>query len=386
MRITNCKIVTENKVIDKGTITFEDGIITKIEEGVSANADLDARKKILFPGVVDLHTHGSGGFDFMDGKESDIHGASRGLAKWGTTSALATTLTSSDDELFAFFSNFNKAKKNRGKDEARLMGAHLEGPFFNPKMKGAQDIRYICSPEPEHYNKILEKSDGAIKRWSVAPELDGALDFIRDVSKEGIIVSGGHTAADFQTIRKAIKCGMTMLTHYYSAMSSMVKHGSWKVLGATEAGLYFDSLYVELISDGCHLPQDLLRLIFKLKSHDHIIAISDSMRGAGFTSGFSILGPKNNGTKVVIEDGVALLEDKSCFAGSIATGIRLIKTLSTLVPLSLIETANTVSLNPAKLIKEDDKIGSIKVGKYADFILFDEEFNLDSVYIAGERI
>ena len=253
-------------------------------------------------------------------------------------------------------------------------------------MKGTQDIRYIFSPEPEHYNKILEKSDGAIKRWSVAPELDGALDFIKDVSKEGIIVSGGHTAADFQTIEKAIECGMTMLTHYYSAMSSMVKHGSWKVLGATEAGLYFDSLYVELISDGCHLPQDLLRLIFKLKSHDHIVAISDSMRGAGFTSGFSILGPKNNGTKVVIEDGVALLEDKSCFAGSLATGIRLIKTLSTLVPLSLIETANTVSLNPAKLIKEDDKIGSIKVGKYADFILFDEEFNLDSVYIAGERI
>lgn len=386
MRITNAKIVTPNGVIERGTITFFEGVILEITDKYDPLADLDANGLTLFPGVVDLHTHGSGGYDFMDGLEEDIHGVARGLAKGGTTSCLATTLTSSDDELFSFFDNLDSAKKRRAVGEARLWGAHLEGPFFNPQMKGAQDPRYICNPEKEHYNLILDRSHSLIKRWSLAPELDGAMDFIRDISKLGIIVSAGHTKADFDTIGRAIDNGVSMLTHYYSAMSSMVKHGSWKVLGATEAGFYYDGLTVELISDGCHLPKNLLRLIFKLKSHDHIIGISDSMRAAGFTSGYSILGPKNNGTKVVIEDGVALLEDKSCFAGSIATGIRMIKTLATLVPLSLVEIANTVSLNPAKLIKEDKYIGSIEKGKYADFLLFDDNYNLDSVYINGEKI
>lgn len=386
MKITNCRIVLKDRVIDNGTLECEGGIITGISENPVPDADIDALGLILAPGIVDLHTHGSGGFDFMDGDEEAIHGAARGLAKYGTTTALATTLTSSDDELFSFFDNLKAAQKRRGRGEARLPGAHLEGPYFNMDMKGAQDPRYIRNPSPEHYNLVLERSSGNIKRWSVAPELDGAMSFIKDISSMGIIVSGGHTKADFRTIGKAVDNGMTMLTHYYSAMSSMTKNHSWKILGTTEAGFYFDSLTVELICDGCHLPEDLLRLIFKLKNHDSIIAISDSMRGAGSDSGPSILGPKNNGTPVVIKDGVAYLEDLSCFAGSVATGIRLVKTLSSLVGLSLPEVFRASSLIPASLLKMDSEIGSIEIGKWADFILFDDDFNLDSVYIAGERV
>lgn len=386
MKITNCRIVLEDRVIDNGTLEYEGGVITRVSDNPVTDADMDGKALTLAPGLVDLHTHGSGGFDFMDGDEEAIHGAARGLAKFGTTTALATTLTSSDDELFSFFDNLKAAQTRRGKDEARIPGAHLEGPYFNMEMKGAQDPRYIRNPSPGHYNAVLEHSDGNIKRWSVAPELEGAMPFIKDISSMGIIVSGGHTKADFRTIGEAVGCGMTMLTHYYSAMSSMTKSHSWKILGTTEAGFYFDALTVELICDGCHLPEDLLKLIFKLKDHRHIIAISDSMRGAGFTSGPSILGPKNNGTPVVIKDGVAYLEDLSCFAGSVATGIRLVRTLGTLVGLSLPEIFRTTSLQPAQLLKMDASIGSIEEGKAADFILFDDDFNLDSVYIAGERV
>ncbi len=386
MKITNCRIVLEDRVIDNGTLEYEDGIIKGISENSVKDGDIDGRGLTLAPGVVDLHTHGSGGFDFMDGDEEAIHGAARGLAAFGTTTALATTLTSSDDELFSFFDNLSEAQKRRGRNEARIPGAHLEGPYFNMDMKGAQDPRYIRNPSPEHYEAVLERSGGNIKRWSVAPELDGAMSFIKDISSMGIIVSGGHTKADFRTIGEAVENGMTMLTHYYSAMSSMTKNHSWKILGTTEAGFYFDALTVELICDGCHLPQDLLKLIFKLKDRDHIIAISDSMRGAGFVSGRSILGPKNNGTPVVIKDGVAYLEDLSCFAGSVATGIRLVKTLATLAGLSLTEIFRTTSLTPAKLLKMDTSIGSIEEGKCADFILFDDDYNLDSVYIAGEKL
>lgn len=382
----NGRIVREDRVIEKGSVRVEDGRIVEIRETDEGKGDVDLKGKYLAPGIVDLHTHGSGGFDFMDGEESDIHGAAASLARFGTTTCLPTTLTSSDEELFSYLDNLRSAQKNRAKGECRMPGAHLEGPYFNMEQKGAQDPRYIVPPRKDHYMAILDKADGLIKRWSVAPELDGAMEFIKDVSSMGIVVSGGHTKADFDTIGRAVDCGMTMLTHYYSAMSSMVKKGSWKILGATEAGLYFDELTVELISDGCHIPENLLKLIFKLKDRERIIGISDSMRGAGFESGESILGPKNNGTPVVIEDGVAKLMDRSCFAGSIATGIRLVKTLSQLAKEPMESVFRTVSLNPARVIGEDKSIGSIEVGKEADLIVFSDDFSLDSVYISGEKV
>lgn len=386
MKITNARIVLRDRVIDKGTIEFEDGVIKSIREGIEKDAEVDASLRYLAPGIIDLHTHGSGGFDFMDGEEKDIHGAAHGLAKFGTTTCLPTTLTSSDEELFTFLDNLRSAQNNRNNNECRMPGAHLEGPYFNMDQKGAQDPRYIIPPKKEHYLKVLEKADGLIKRWSVAPEVEGAMEFIKDVSSMGIVVSGGHTKADFDTVGRAVEAGMTMLTHYYSAMSSMTKKGSWKILGVTEAGFYFDELTVELISDGCHIPENLLKLIFKLKDREKIIAISDSMRGAGFESGESILGPKNNGTAVVIEDGVAKLADRSCFAGSVATGIRLVKTLSTLACLDMPSVFKTVSYNPSRIIGMEKEIGSLEEGKKADFILFDDDFLLDSVYISGEKV
>ena len=386
MKITNARIVLRDRVVDKGTIEIENERIKEIREGIEKDSDIDAGGKYLAPGIVDLHTHGSGGFDFMDGEESDIHGAAHSLALFGTTCCLPTTLTSSDEELFSFLDNLKSSQKNRRNNEARMPGAHLEGPYFNMDQKGAQDPRYIIPPKKEHYMRVLEKADGVIKRWSVAPEVEGAMDFIKDISSMGIVVSGGHTKADFDTVGKDVECGMTMLTHYYSAMSSMIKKGSWKILGVTEAGFYFDELTVELISDGCHIPENLLKLIFKLKDKSKIIGISDSMRGAGFESGESILGPKNNGTPVVIEDGVAKLADRSCFAGSIATGIRMVKTLSTLAELDMPAVFRTVSYNPARIIKMENEIGSLEKGKYADFIIFGDDYSLDSVYISGEKV
>ncbi|MCI6115012.1 MAG: amidohydrolase family protein [Spirochaetales bacterium] len=386
MKITNARIVLLDRVIERGTIEIENERIIGIREGIEKDSDIDAGGKYLAPGIVDLHTHGSGGFDFMDGEESDIHGAAHSLAMFGTTCCLPTTLTSSDEELFAFLDNLKSAQKNRSNNECRMPGAHLEGPYFNMDQKGAQDPRYIIPPKKGHYMKVLEKADGNIKRWSVAPEVDGAMEFIKDVSKMGVVISGGHTKADFDTVGRAVENGMTMLTHYYSAMSSMIKKGSWKILGVTEAGFYFDELTVELIADGCHIPANLLKLIFKLKDRDHIIGISDSMRGAGFESGDSILGPKNNGTPVIIEDGVAKLSDRSCFAGSIATGIRLVKTLATLAEENMVSVFKTVSYNPARIIGMEKEIGSLEEGKYADFIIFDDEYKLDSVYISGEKV
>lgn len=381
MIIENVRIVLEDRVIPNGSVHIKDGKITEIKEEKGEGV------LTLAPGVIDLHTHGSGGFDFMDGDASSIWGAGNSLAKGGTTTCLPTTLTCQDDVLFSFFDAFRSYKDNKPRNACHMPGLHLEGPFFSSKRKGAQPESAISNPTKERYIPILKAGEGIIKRWSVAPELDGAMDFISDISSRGIVVSAGHTDATIDIIGEAIKHGLKMLTHYGNAMSTIVSINSWKTLGVLEAGLYFDDLYLEVISDGCHIPPEYLKYIFKLKDNSHILGISDSMRGAMLEEGTeSTLGQLDTGVPVIIEDGVAKLMDCSAFAGSVATGIRMIKTLREQAELPLPNVFRALSLIPATLIGEDKNTGSISVGKEADLILFDDEYNIESVFVSGEEI
>lgn len=384
MIIKNVKAVLKDK-IQQTSILVEDGIIKALGTSDANQEALDGQGLYAGPGVVDLHCHGAGGFDYMDGTVEDILGASHSQALNGTTTCLPTGLTCSDDELFLFLENFLKAQKVKG-PYAHMEGIHMEGPYFDIQQKGAQDPRYIRNPSPDHYNAILQKAEGSIKRWSLAPEKDGAEAFMKTLATEGILISAGHTAATYDDISRAYDMGMKVLTHFYSAMSSITRKGGFRVLGTVESGYLIDDLYVELISDGMHLPPELLEMIFKLKRHDRIIACSDSMRGAGEMEGPSILGPKNNGIACIIEDGIAKMPDRTCFAGSVATGQRLVKTLYKIAGLKLDEVFRLTSLQPARLIGMQDTIGSIEIGKRADLILFDEDVNIKGVFISGERI
>lgn len=390
MLIYNARLVLEHEILH-GSMRIQDGRIAKIsgDDIVPERQEptLDADGAYVMPGVVDLHTHGAGGFDFMDGAVSDIINAAAALARHGTTTCLPTTLTSSDDDLFRFLRNFKEAVANESDDVvARMPGVHLEGPYFDMVEKGAQDPRYIRQPTKSHYSKILEIADGSILRWSLAPELEGSMELIDTLSERGILVSGAHTAATYADVKQACEHGMRLLTHFYSGMSTITRHGGFRVLGAVESGYLIDDLYVELISDGMHLPPELLELIFKCKPHDRITVCSDSMRGAGSADGPSILGPKNNGTAVVIEDGIAKMPDRTCFAGSVATGDRLIRTLHTVLGLELDEIARIASLQPARLIGMEHEIGSIAVGKNADLIICDDDITIRNVLIHGKCV
>ena len=371
--------------VQEGIIAVKDGMIARVGREIPdcrAAEVIDASGDYLAPGVVDLHTHGAGGFDYMDGTVEDILGAARAELGNGTTTVLPTTLTSSDEDLFLFLDNFKTAQGSSAL-LPRMPGVHLEGPYFDMVQKGAQDPRYIREPERRHYLGIVEKADGVIKRWSLAPELPGAIDMLDDLADEGILFSAGHTAATYDDISRAYDHGVRLLTHFYSGMSSIERKGGWRILGAVESGYLIDDLSVEIIADGLHLPPQLLTLIFKCKKHDRITACTDSMRGAGMPDGPSILGPKDNGQEVIVEDGIAKMPDRSCFAGSVATGIRLVRTLSRLLPLS--EVAAITSLQPARLIGMDNEIGSIEAGKKADFIIFDKNIDLTAVFIGGRR-
>ena len=385
MLIKNALVVLENEG-KECDVRIRGERIERISQGLKEEKGevvINAKDKILMPGVVDLHTHGSGGYDFMDGDKNSVIGASKSLLKHGTTSFLPTSLTSSDEDLFLFLNNVREARKEKA---GRILGVHLEGPYFSPSMSGAQDKRYMINPTPSHYMKILEKGEGLIKRWSLAPELPGALELIDVLVKNSILVSGAHTDAEYSQIVKAHERGMKLLTHFYSGMSGIKRVGGFRVLGTIEAGYMLSDLYLELILDSMHLPPELLSMIFKLKGMDRLIGCSDSMRGAGMGEGPSVLGPINNGLEVIIEDGIAKVMDKSCFAGSVATGERLINTLVNIMGLEPHVVSRLLSLVPSVLVGEEENIGSIKEGKYGDLLLLDKNYKLENVILGGKLV
>lgn len=381
----NVVLLDRSELVD---IRINGTFITEIGKNLKEEKDeevYDASFLTLISGFVDTHTHGSGGSDFMDGSTIDIINALHSHAKYGTTTVLPTSLSSSDEDLFLFLDNVKKVKKSKY-EGAKIGGIHLEGPYFALSEKGAQDPRYIRKPEKNHYSKIIEKGEGLIKRWTYAPELEGAKDFVSFITQNGILASAGHTEATYDEISEQYDMGLRELTHFYSGMSGIRRVGGFRVLGAIESGYLIDDLYVELICDGMHLPPDLLRYIFSFKRHDRIIACSDSMRGAGMSDGPSILGSKKDGTEVIIEDGIAKMMDRTCFAGSVATGIRMLKTLVCIMKMDIVEASKYLSLYPAKTINMDKEIGSIEENKKADIVFLDKDLNIKDVLIDGKQL
>lgn len=379
-------IITPVRIIKSGEITFEDGRITYV--GVRKNDDslydcVDFGENYISPGFIDLHVHGGGGYDFMDGTEEAFEGIAALHQAHGTTSLLATTLTCPDEELFNIFDIFDKITK---KDKPTcLYGIHLEGPYFAKSQKGAQDEKFIKSPTPEHYLKILEKGGNYIKRWSIAPELDGAMELGRLLSEKGILPSIGHSDAEYDTALEAFENGYTHLTHFYSAMSTIIRKGGFRHPGLIESGYIIDDLTVEIIADGCHLPPSLLKIVYKSKGADKVALVTDALRGAGSNSGTMILGSLANGYEVIIEDGVAKLPDRSAFAGSIATTDRLVRNMINLAGATLEDAVKMVTFTPAKIANMANK-GLLRVGFDADISVFDENINIQAVFIGGNRV
>ena len=276
-----------------------------------------------------------------------------------------------------------KKAKSSNKPGSRFVGLHLEGPYFAMDQRGAQDPQYIRDPDPAEYMEILNHSD-SIKRWSIAPEKKGAMALGSILHSKGIIASMAHTDALYEEAKEAMKNGYTLLTHFYSAMSSVTRKNAMRYAGVVEAGYLHDELFVEIIADGVHLPAPLLQLILKIKGRDKTILITDAMRGAGMPKGMSILGNKNTGIPVLLEDGVAKLVDRTAFAGSVATADRLIQNMVESGGASLCDAVYMMTRTPAILLGLDHQIGSLKKGMDADIILFDPGYKISQVWIKGQ--
>lgn len=389
---TNARVVLPDRILEQGYVSVKNGIIQTVGPGEppdelphhSQIKIIDCENNYLSPGFIDTHCHGGGGADFMDGTTDDILIASRAHLKHGTTGLCPTTLTCSDDELFQFFECYKEAKIITDQ-MPHLLGIHLEGPYFSPSQAGAQPPEYLVSPQKEHYQKILQKGGDNIVKWSVAPELAGAMELGDELRSRGILALMGHSDAKYDIILKAMDHGYTQLTHFYSAMSTITREHGHRKLGLVEAGYLHDQLTIEIIADGIHLPPELLKLITKLKPHDHICLVTDSMRGADMPDGPSLLGSKAHGVPVIIRDGIANMPTFDSFAGSIATTDRLARVMVQEVGLPVWDAVRMVSLNPAAFLGKNDLYGSIEPGKSADLLIFDENIQISSVYVAGTK-
>lgn len=392
--IKNGNILTPFREITGGGLLIKGGVISEVLETeqdvckaesnlMAAQEDskiIDAGGNYIAPGFIDIHTHGAGGHDFMDGTVEAILEAARAHMRHGTTSLVPTTLTSSLEDLFKTLDNFKKAGEYQ--DGPELLGIHLEGPYFSMEQRGAQDPRFIKNPDREEYMKILDSSKDII-RWTVAPELEGALAMGRELKNRGVLPSIGHSNAIYEDVQRAFENGFTHVTHLYSGMSMVRRINAYRYAGVVESAFLIDDMTVEIIADGKHLPQSLLKLIYKIKGPDRICLVTDSMRAAGMPDGEYILGSLKSGQEAIVEEGVAKLPDRSAFAGSVATADRLVKTMVEIAGVPLIDAVRMMTSTPARIIGAADRKGALVPGKDADIIVFDERINIKTVITRG---
>lgn len=387
IKIINGRIITPFREIADGSLLISEGKIMAVGEGtLTEHADtiIDAGGNYIAPGFIDLHIHGGGGHDFMDGTVAAFHGITETHARYGTTAMVPTTLTAEKEHLLHTLDIYRQAVASPHQGAA-FLGMHLEGPYFALSQRGAQDPRYIRNPDPAEYQEILAYSSDIV-RWSVAPELPGALEMGNYLRSRHILPAIAHTDAIYEEVVQAVDCGYTLATHFYSAMSGVTRRNLYRYAGVIESVYLIDEIDAEVIADGVHLPASLLKLIYKIKGADRTALITDAMRAAGMPPGKSILGPLNGGLEVLVEDGVAKLTDGSAFAGSVATADRLVRNMIQLAGVPVAEAVRMMSYTPARIMKVNDRKGSLVAGKDADIVIFDKDINVQLTMVAGKVV
>lgn len=383
--IVNGRIITPNRVMDGTSLVMEGGRILEVAQGRVAQADyyLDAGGDYVSPGFIDLHTHGGGGHDFMDGTVEAIIGACKAHLAHGTTSLCPTTLTCPDEDLETFFRCYRQAKDSM-EGGPNLLGIHMEGPYFSVEQRGAQDPNYLKVPARDDYQALLDGSDDIV-RMSAAPELEGAMELAGELKARGILAAIGHSDAVYETVLEAWERGYTHVTHLYSGMSTIRRINAYRHLGVVESAYLIDGMTVEIIADGKHLPPELLRLIVRQKPVGDICLVTDSMRGAGMPEGEEVLlGSLSHGQSCLIEDGVAMLPDRSAFAGSVCTADRCVRTMWKQAGVRLEDAVRMMTYNPARVLGIERQKGALAPGMDADVVLFDEDVTVRQVVVMGE--
>lgn len=375
MLIKNCNIVYLDK-IEKGSVLIENGKIAKINPtNVETENIIDAQGLYLSPGFIDVHIHGAGGHDTMEGTKEAINTIAKVIVQRGTTSFTPTTMTVAAQDIVKSMKVIKEAKEN-GTDGANVLGAHLEGPFINLLAIGAQNPNFLIAPSVENFNKIVGDCEDAVVSLTLAPEVEGAKELIKYLSDKGIVCSIGHTKANYEEAMDGIKCGCSHSTHLFNAMTGFA-HREPGVVGAI-----FDSeITTETISDGIHISYPSLRVAYKAKGIDKTLLVTDAMMACCMPDGNYTLG----GQDVVVANGAARLLTGS-LAGSVLTLDNAVRNVYQNSDYSLYEVIRMASYNPARHCKVEDRKGQIKEGFDADLLLFDEDIRIKSVFVNGKLV
>lgn len=388
--IRNIRAVLPDRVLPLGNVLLWDGKIAALGNGaIPADAAcVEGDGGYLFPGFIDVHVHGGGGADFMDATPEAFETAVRTHLQHGTTLMQPTAMSATEAELAAFLRAHGEFC--RKSTLAKLAPTvHLEGPYFSGatgKSSGAQPGNLLRRPDPAEIDRLLNLGAGRIRRWDAAPEVEGAECFARIMKERGILCAIAHSNAIAEEAEQSFAWGFSHVTHFYNAVTGYHKRDQKVCAGVVEATYLEESVTVELICDGCHIPRDVVRLALKIKGAQNVSAITDATRLAGTDQMTGRLGSLQHGTDVIVEDGVAKLPDRSCFAGSISTMDRCLRVLCRDYGVSLPEAACMLSLAPARLLRVDDTKGSIVVGKDADLVLTDEQFRVKQVFVGGKAV
>lgn len=392
-------MLTPLRTLSPGVVVVEeDRIIAVGDEHLKVGSgvrEIDVSGFYVSPGFLDIHVHGGGGHDVMEGSLEALKAIAETHARGGTTAWLGTTLTAPIDHIEQALQSIEKAIDGGRLGGARLLGAHIEGPYLHPEQAGAQNPAYLKAPDLEEFRNLLERFS-CIRRVSAAPELPEALELGAELRRRGILASIGHSNATYQQVLEAIEAGFSHVTHIYSGMSSVRRFKAYRFAGVLEATLLLDDLTTEMIADGHHLPPSLMRLVVKAKGTERVCVVTDAIAAAGLGPGRYQLG----GLDVVVEDEVAdgyevqlgkgdyvaKLADRSAFAGSAAAMNMLVRNLVNLVGLPLTEAVKMATWTPARILGISHERGLLAPGMMADLVVFEKNLDVHMTIVEGKII
>lgn len=380
-KIVNGRIVTPKGILEGHSLIIKDGKIAEIIQGNGPDGltVIDAHGNYVAPGCIDMHIHGGDTADFTDGTPEAFYKIARVHAIHGTTSMYATLAASAREVIDKCLKVCENVMKDP-KEGANILGIHIEGNYLSPKMVGSQDARYITKPDPTEYHSIAD-STTVLKRWSAAPEIEGAIDFGKFATSRGIVVALAHTQAEYEDVKKGFEeGGFILATHFYNAMTSVHKNREFKKEGTVEACYLIDGMNIEVISDGIHVPPAILKLIYKIKGVERTALCTDAQRPTGCND------TSNLDKRFIIEDGVVKLADRSALAGSIATTDRLVRTMIQQAGVPIQDALRMASETPARIMKIIDRKGTLEKGKDADIIIVNENIDVQYTIVGGKVI
>jgi len=378
--IKNGRIATPIDIVSDGVILVKNSKIEAVGEKdkVTIPSDalaIDARGRIVTPGFIDVHVHGGGGSDVMDGSYDALNEMSTFEARHGTTGFLPTPYTDSQERLLASVKAIETAMK-RGTSGGEILGIHLEGPYINIERKGGQPPEYIRKPDLEELRLLLEASNNNVKMITLAPEVNGGSEFVRRIIQYGVVASIGHSNATYDEALRAVDAGVSHACHAYNAMREF-HHREPGVVGAV---LSCDELTAELIADGIHVHPAAMKILVKCKGTDRIILVTDAVVGTGMEGRYKL-----GGRDVVITKKDSRFLD-GALAGSVLTMDSAVRNIMGLVGASLQDAVKMATVNPARRIGVYDRKGSLEAGKDADITIVDDQINVYMTMVMGKIV